>query len=485
MVRSLVSRIYLSSLLFLCSYVQASLGPTTEINNNGNIVEAPPISCFGTQTNQFFVTWISNFLYGSLYDTNGALVAGPLVLVDSSVVIPYTLPASCYNSTAHQFLISYLADAGGIDSACFNILDASGVSVVGPIAINPGSDQVNSLVFCAYNSTNNEYCLAWGSQGDLCYFALIDALGTILVNPTVITGSVINTNAGYNLFVSYNPTDNQYCFTWQESSDNNPYFALYNADGTLAVSPTLISNAGNSLSLVLTSSFNSVNDQYLIAWNDINHNGYFATINAAGVTQIAAMQFASTINYSNAASVFSAYNPQSNHYLLTWQSTDNNSEYTVVDASGNILIQPTDIPNLAGVTDFGFVTSSYGAGEFLIAWLGFATTYNGYFALLDTVQVNPPTNVTGCSSGNSFIFQQDALNTLTWSAPLIGSSPVSYEIYQDADLTQLIAIVSAAGPLTYTVHNRNVNGTYTYYIVSVDQNGDRSTAAQVTVTQPC
>jgi len=466
--------------------MQASLGPTTEIDNNGNLVGAPPVSCFNTQTNQFFVGWESGGLYGSLYDTSGALVVGPLLLVNDGVpVVPYTLPASCYNSVNNQFLISYLGYNGTSIGSAFNILDQNGNNVVGPILINPGADQPNSLIFCCYNSTNNEYCLAWGSVNGFCYFVIIDSLGNILVNPTLISPSQINTNDGYNLFVSYNSTNNQYCFTWQGSSDNNPYFALYNANGTVAVSPTPVSSSGNSLSLVLTSCFNAMNGQYLIAWNDIAHNGYFATVNGAGITQLAATQFASTISYENAGSVYAGYDPQSNVYLLSWQGTDNNSQYAVLNASGAIIVEPTDIPNLTGVTDYGFVTNSYGAGQFFIAWLGFLNIYNGYFALLDTVQVNPPINVTGCVSSDSFLLQQDLLNSISWSAPLVGSNPVSYQLYQDADLSQLIAIVSATGTLSYIAHNRKPNTTYSYYIVSVDQNGDHSIPVEITITRPC
>jgi hypothetical protein len=101
------------------------------------------------------------------------------------------------------------------------------------------------------------------------------------------------------------------------------------------------------------------------------------------------------------------------------------------------------------------------------------------------VQVNPPINVTGCVSSDSFLLQQDLLNSISWSAPLVGSNPVSYQLYQDADLSQLIAIVSATGTLSYIAHNRKPNTTYSYYIVSVDQNGDHSIPVEITITRPC
>jgi hypothetical protein len=83
-----------------------------------------------------------------------------------------------------------------------------------------------------------------------------------------------------------------------------------------------------------------------------------------------------------------------------------------------------------------------------------------------------------------FLLQTDYINNITWTAPTAGS-PAAYAIYRDATLTQLVAIVPASGPLQYYDHGRNPNVTDSYYIVSVDANGNQSTANSVTVTQNC
>ena len=57
--------------------------------------------------------------------------------------------------------------------------------------------------------------------------------------------------------------------------------------------------------------------------------------------------------------------------------------------------------------------------------------------------------------------------------------------YRDPALTQWVATVSASGPLQYYDHDRQPNQIYSYYIVSVDSNGNTSTANSVTVTSPC
>jgi YVTN family beta-propeller protein len=99
--------------------------------------------------------------------------------------------------------------------------------------------------------------------------------------------------------------------------------------------------------------------------------------------------------------------------------------------------------------------------------------------------ISPPASVSGCKRQDSFLLQTDYINNISWTAPTSGSSPVTYKIYRDAGLMQPVATVSASGSLQYHDHNRNPNDVYSYYIVSVDANGNVSIANSVTVTQSC
>ncbi|HLF66891.1 MAG TPA: hypothetical protein VI522_04665, partial [Gammaproteobacteria bacterium] len=90
----------------------------------------------------------------------------------------------------------------------------------------------------------------------------------------------------------------------------------------------------------------------------------------------------------------------------------------------------------------------------------------------------------GCKTENVFLTQRDLVNRLTWSAS--GPSlPVSYSIYRDAALTELVAIVPATGPLQFFDHNRVPNVVYTYYLVGTNAVGTTSMPVAVTVTQNC
>ena len=58
-----------------------------------------------------------------------------------------------------------------------------------------------------------------------------------------------------------------------------------------------------------------------------------------------------------------------------------------------------------------------------------------------------------CKRKNIFLTQTETYNQLTWTAPSTGNPPASYAIYRDAELTELVAIVSAGECLQYNDHN--------------------------------
>jgi WD40 repeat protein len=91
-----------------------------------------------------------------------------------------------------------------------------------------------------------------------------------------------------------------------------------------------------------------------------------------------------------------------------------------------------------------------------------------------------PQNLAASRTSNVFLLQTDLINLITWSAPTSGT-PVAYNIYRDATLIDLIAIVPATSPLQFYDHNRQPNVSYTYYITAVDSNGNQSLASSVSI----
>lgn len=104
--------------------------------------------------------------------------------------------------------------------------------------------------------------------------------------------------------------------------------------------------------------------------------------------------------------------------------------------------------------------------------------------VLTVVPVLPPTNLKGFHVCNRFLTQIDFVNILTWQPPT-NKNVVEYRIYRDPHLTQLIATVSANHKLEFKDYNRKKGVNYTYYVVSVDDLGNISSAVSVTITSSC
>jgi YVTN family beta-propeller protein len=183
---------------------------------------------------------------------------------------------------------------------------------------------------------------------------------------------------------------------------------------------------------------------------------------------------------------FIAITPNGTTAYFAYQNTTTASESSIdiLDVASNNVTGSLDIgsffittPNSIALrpnTNRGYIANGYNLD----------TSEIGYISIFNTDMVvpNSPTNLQGIAQANVFLVQTDLINTITWSAPTSGVSPVSYQIYRDVGLAQLIATVSANGVLQYQDHNRQYNTTYRYYIVSVGGDGFLSQPALVVVS---
>ena len=145
----------------------------------------------------------------------------------------------------------------------------------------------------------------------------------------------------------------------------------------------------------------------------------------------------------------------------------------IIDIATNTVMSPTIA---VGQSPDAVAISSH--GEF-----AYITNYTS-----NTVNVIalPSFDITGqgCQTANTFLTQRDIINRITWNTT--GTSlPVSYSLYRDSLLTDLIATVPAAEPFTFLDHNRIAGKVYTYYLVGTNDAGTTSLPITITVTQSC
>ncbi len=93
----------------------------------------------------------------------------------------------------------------------------------------------------------------------------------------------------------------------------------------------------------------------------------------------------------------------------------------------------------------------------------------------------PPNHLKGFQVANRFVVQTEYVNILTWRANSQRNSAVAYRIYRDSLLKQLIGVISGSHDLRFEDHNREKGKTYTYFVVSVDEFGNTSLPATVTI----
>ncbi len=96
-------------------------------------------------------------------------------------------------------------------------------------------------------------------------------------------------------------------------------------------------------------------------------------------------------------------------------------------------------------------------------------------------KVLPPTHLKGTQKKNRFLSQTDYINVLKWKAPKQGNPPISYKIYRLPQLNKAISVTPAFLPLEFKDHNRKKSKAYTYLIIAVDEFGNVSAPASITV----
>jgi YVTN family beta-propeller protein len=314
-------------------------------------------------------------------------------------------------------------------------------------------------------------------------------IGTIAITPNGQYAYIINeVDAPANNYVSVidlRPSSG----TYNMVIANIP---IGSSDGTIAITPDgdhvyatspdnntvyVISTATNTISATIT----TIIAPYYVAITPNNQYAYitdFGDNNIVSVVDIVNNTVVDTISIVEDTAI--AITPNGAYaYVTSVHLPDGLSSVAVIDLATNTvlstpaLINAFRVPAEMAVTPnnaFVYVANGANSDDVLVIYTGLSGA--------------APVNFSGCKRKNIFLTQTDNYNHLTWFAPTIGS-PVAYNIYRDAGLTQLIAAVPASGILQYDDHNRNPNINYTYYIVAVDGFGNVSAPAVTTVTRSC
>ncbi len=96
--------------------------------------------------------------------------------------------------------------------------------------------------------------------------------------------------------------------------------------------------------------------------------------------------------------------------------------------------------------------------------------------------VQSPASIALTTGSIAYTNYTNYINKITWTAPDNGNLVAAYRIYKNSGLTDLLATISADNELTCYDNFLNHSTSYTYYIVSVDLDGNVSTPISASIT---
>ncbi len=212
--------------------------------------------------------------------------------------------------------------------------------------------------------------------------------------------------------------------------------------------------------------------------NDSNVSVYAVNPNTGTLNQIPGSPFAAGLSpYSVAFSPIIA----DTLFAAVSNVDDNTVSVYIVDQTTGQFTQVAGSPFATGLADFEVAFSPIALGNLFAA-----TSNNGSnnASVYKVCLALPPTNLKGCKGADIFLLQKELVNILTWNAPVTDTLPVSYSIYADAGLTDLLETVPAT-QLRFIEHNLTADAVKTYYVVANYANGSASVPVSVTVTDAC
>ncbi len=219
-----------------------------------------------------------NDIYGQRVSGAGTLLGGEILV--STVVVAYRYaPAVAYNSIDNQYLVVWPDNRAPDCILCIygQRVSGAGVLVAGEVLISSqGGSFLSFGLALAYNSTGNQYLVVWDDDREGPYSS--DIHGQRVSGAGALLGGEISINihesVQYAPDVAYNSTNNEYLVAWHDYRNDAPdiYGQRVSATGTLIGGDFPISTAASD-QLVPEVAYNSTSNKYLVTWTD--YRDYF------------------------------------------------------------------------------------------------------------------------------------------------------------------------------------------------------------------
>jgi hypothetical protein len=171
------------------------LGPDLQVSAGGSWWEAVADVAYSTGSKEFLVVWQGVGITAQRIGLDGQPIGGNFQVTPAAYRRD---PAVVYNPTTNQFMVGFGGEDGISPFAGFQRVAAGSGALVGPEGI-VGRARGVYIAEVAYNSTTNQYLVAWYQGGT--YAVLVDANGNVLTNATLLSTTVTAYDA---LGIDYN-----------------------------------------------------------------------------------------------------------------------------------------------------------------------------------------------------------------------------------------------------------------------------------------
>lgn len=418
------------------------------------------------------VTPDNNFAYVANNNNYGLTGSDSVSVLDLSTNLPLkTITGPSFNEpyTVTINPAGTKAYVTNSNSTTITIIDIATNTIIGTIG---GFDGPSGMAITP--AGNRAYVNNYGGPGGAgsgfgTTVRVVDLDNNVIIGPPIVVGQApaalaITPDGAFVYVVNYvdgNP--NNGTISVIQTSNNTVVATIPNLSGPFAIA---ITPNGKFAYVTNFGSNNFYPFGTTVSVVDLNTNTIIDTINLAiqpsGIAITPDGRFVYATNYNT------LYASPGFNDLTAGQGTVN-----IIDIATNTVIPPTiavgQSPDAVAISpngEFAYVTNYTSNTVSVIALPSFEISGQG------------------CKMQNRFLTQRDLINKLTWSAS--GTSlPISYSIYRDAGLTDLVATVPATESLQFFDHNRLPSVTYTYYLVGTNSAGTTSEPLVITVTQNC
>lgn len=245
-----MKQLFYVSIFYLCiSLSLVAHGPLAMRSSAVAGSSSAPNVCYNPTDNNYFMVWFNEIPYYSILSATGQKLIGPNAISISSDAELFGDPICIHNAIDNQYCVTWTAQNYDtqISSTYFALINAAGTiikaTVIPNITEQPTANYTDSWV--SHNTSNDQYLFTWLAITDNSVanvaFAIYDAQGNQVVPATLIPQDPLFNTSSYPIFSSYNSTDNQYFVAWMAiTSDESyrAYFAILDSTGSVVVPST-------------------------------------------------------------------------------------------------------------------------------------------------------------------------------------------------------------------------------------------------------